>query len=146
MINQILRTHSAAGSRQDACPFGPPWQSARGTLDCSEKPASVEAPTLFRPGAGERRCYSPWRKKGGRLCLHGGLESREETPEEGVCGERRRIARNYVARRSNSKRPFLWVAFNRIVDPLFDYRPTFAPPDPLDDFPLVYAMLLATPR
>jgi hypothetical protein len=76
-------------------PFGPPWQSARGTLDRSEKPASVEAPTLFPTGRGRTALLlSQWRKKGGRLCLHGGLESREETPEEGVCGERRRIARN----------------------------------------------------
>ena len=31
-------------------------------------------------------------KKGGRQCFHGGLQSREETPKEGICGRSCRTA------------------------------------------------------
>jgi hypothetical protein len=59
------------------------------------------APLVRDPGRG---------KKGGRQCFHGGLQSREETPKEGMCGRSCRTATISVAEAALARVFFLRYA------------------------------------
>jgi hypothetical protein len=76
-------------------PFGPPWQSARGTLDRSEKPASVEAPTLFPTGRGRTALLLSHGAKKEAACVSTAASSPgRKRPKRAYAASWRRIARN----------------------------------------------------